>query len=102
MVHLIHQITQTNGNCGWVIENVDASDHPDLKVCEEFNQVVKRILGEGFAFDAVVVGSYARRFRRFCTNLIPATIFPELVDRKFANRSPTQSVEDILEPDRWA
>lgn len=57
MVRLIHQITQTNGKCGWVIENVDASDHPDLKVREEFNHVIDGIMSEGLAFDAFAVGS---------------------------------------------
>ena len=102
MVHVLHQITRVGGDCGWVVENVDASDHPDLKVREEFNQVVKGVLGEGIAFDAVAVGSYAHRFRRFWTNLIPTTILSTMVGYRFANRLPTQSVQDILEPNRWA
>jgi site-specific DNA-cytosine methylase len=72
MVNLIHEITYEYGKCGWVIENVDASDHRNSLVREEFNQVVKGVLGPGDAFDAVAVGSYAHRFRRFWTNLINA------------------------------
>jgi hypothetical protein len=62
MVNLIHEITYEHGNCGWVIENVDASDHNNRLVREEYNQVVKGVLGEAYAFDAVAVGSYAHRF----------------------------------------
>ena len=53
-------------------------------VQEEFNQVVKGVLGEGYAFDAVAVGSYAHRFRRFWTNLIPTTLLHNMVERQFA------------------
>jgi hypothetical protein len=59
MVNIIHEITSAYGNCGWVIENVDASDHRNDLIQEENNQVVKGILGRGYAFDAVAVGSYA-------------------------------------------
>jgi hypothetical protein len=59
MVNIIHEIIYEYGNCGWIIENVDASDHRNSLVREEFNQVVKGVLGTGYAFDAVAVGSYA-------------------------------------------
>jgi hypothetical protein len=59
MVNLIHEITYEHGSCGWVIENVDASDHNNRLVRKEYNQVVKGVLEEGYAFDAVAVGSYA-------------------------------------------
>jgi hypothetical protein len=62
MVNIIHEVTAAYGNCGWVIENVDASDHRNDLVQEEYNQVVKGILGRGYAFDAVAVGSYTHRF----------------------------------------
>jgi hypothetical protein len=62
MVNLIHEITYTHGNCGWLIENVDATDHRNALVRDEYNQVVKGILVPGYAFDAVAVGSYAHRF----------------------------------------
>jgi hypothetical protein len=65
MINLIHEITYTHGNCGWLIENVDATDHRNALVRDEYNQVVKGILGPGYAFDAVAVGFYAHRFRRF-------------------------------------
>ena len=102
MVRVIQQITSENGDCGWVIENVDASDHPDFQVQSEFNEVVKGVLGEGLAFDAVSVGSYAHRYRRFWTNLIPASLLQSLVDDRFLLRPPDQSVQDVLEPGRWA
>ena len=102
MVNLIHEITYEHGNCGWVIENVDASDHNNGLVREEFSQVVKGVVGEGYAFDAVAVGSYAHRSRRFWTNLIPTTLLHNMVEQQFAVRSPDQSVQDILEPGRRA
>jgi hypothetical protein len=102
MVNIIHEITHEYGNCGWIIENVDASDHRNSLVREEFNQVVKGVLGTGYAFDAVAVGSYAHQFRRFWTNLIPTTLLNSLVERQFASRCPDQSVQDILEPGRRA
>jgi hypothetical protein len=49
-------------------EHHDASDHRNDLVREEYNQVVKGVLGPGYAFDDVAVGSYAHRFRRFWTN----------------------------------
>jgi hypothetical protein len=87
MVNIIHKITYEYGNCGWIIENVDASDHRNSLVREEFNQVIKRVLGTGYAFDAVAVGSYAHRFCRFWTNLIPTTLLNSLVDRQSASLS---------------
>jgi hypothetical protein len=102
VVNIIHEITYEYGNCGWIIENVDASDHRNGLVQEEFNQVVKGVLGTGYAFDAVAVGSYAHRFRRFWTNLIPTTLLNNLVEQQFASRSRDQSVQDILEPGRRA
>jgi hypothetical protein len=84
------------------MENVDASDHRNALVWDEYNQVVKGILGEGYAFDAVAVGSYAHRFRQFWTNLISTTLLHSMGEKQFASRSPDQSVQDILEPDRKA
>jgi hypothetical protein len=102
MVTLIHEITYTHGNCGWLIENVDASDHRNALLRDEYNQVVKGVLGEGYAFDAVSVVSYAHRFCQFWTNLILTTQLHNMVLKQFAFRSPDQSVQDILEADRMA
>jgi hypothetical protein len=102
MVNIIHEITYEHGNCGWVIENVDASDRKNNLVQEEFNQVIKGVLGTGYAFDAVAVGSYAHRFCRFWTNLIPTTLLHNMVEQQFASCSLEQSVQDILEPGRRA
>ena len=102
MLNVMHQIIRTHGNCGWVVENVDASDHKDPEIQAEFNEVVKGLLGEGFAFDAVAVGSYAHRFRRFWTNLIPSNLFLDLNKKRFDSRSQVQSVQDILEPGHFA
>jgi hypothetical protein len=102
MVNLIHEIRYTHGNCGWLIENVDATDHRNALVRDEYNQVVKGILGPEYAFDAVAVGSYTHRLRRFWTNLIPTTLLHSMVGKQFASRSPDQSAQDILEPGREA
>jgi hypothetical protein len=40
------------------------TDHPIDSVRRDFNEVVKRLLGEGVAYDAILVGSYAHRYRR--------------------------------------
>jgi hypothetical protein len=101
-VNLIHEITYEHGNCGWVIENINASDHNNPLVREEYNQVVKGVLREGYAFDVVAVGSYAHRFRRFWTNLIPTTLLHHMVEKQFESRPPDQSVQDIPEPGRRA
>jgi site-specific DNA-cytosine methylase len=87
MVNLIHEITYTHGNCGWLIENVDATDHRNVLVRDKYNQVVKGILGPGYVFDAVAVGSYAHRFRRFWTNLIPTTLLHSMVEKQFSSVS---------------
>jgi hypothetical protein len=71
-------------------------------VREDFNQVEEGVLGTEYAFDAVAVGSYAHRFCRFWTNLIPITLLNNLVERQFVSRSPDQYVQDILEPGRRA
>jgi hypothetical protein len=63
---------------------------------------VKGFLGEGYAFDAVAIGSYAHQFRRFWTKLIPTTLLHNMVEKQFKSRSPEQSVQDILEPGRRA
>jgi hypothetical protein len=46
--------------------------------------------------------TYAHRFCRFWSNLIPTTLINRLVERQFASRSPDQSVQDILELGRRA
>jgi hypothetical protein len=102
MVNLIHEITYKHGSCGWVIENIDASDHNNRLVREECNQVVKGVLGEGYGFDTAAVGSYAHRFCRFWTSLIPTTLLHNMVETQFEARSPEQSVQDILELGRRA
>jgi hypothetical protein len=43
MVNLIHEITYGHGKCGWVMENIDASNHNNELVRTGFNQVVKGI-----------------------------------------------------------
>ncbi|GAQ91782.1 DNA/RNA polymerase superfamily protein [Klebsormidium nitens] len=40
VVRLVHRIICHQGNCAWLFENVDASDHPDL-------QTVQDVLGPG-------------------------------------------------------
>jgi site-specific DNA-cytosine methylase len=68
VIRLIHR---RRGHCGWLIENVDATDHSIDSVRRDFNEVVKRLLGEGVAYDAISVGSYTHKYRRYWQNLIP-------------------------------
>jgi site-specific DNA-cytosine methylase len=48
-LRVIHLIYRRCGHCGWLIENVDATDHPIDSVRRDFNEVVKRLLGKGVA-----------------------------------------------------
>jgi site-specific DNA-cytosine methylase len=41
MVNLIHRINYTHGNCGWLIENVDATVHRNALVRDKYYQVVR-------------------------------------------------------------
>jgi hypothetical protein len=95
VIHLIHW---RRGHCGWLIENVDATDHPIDSVRRDFNEVVKRLLGEGVAYDAISVGSYAHRYRPYWQNLIPGPLLHEMVEKRFLMRSVDQQVQDVLEP----
>jgi hypothetical protein len=99
VIHLIHR---RRGHCGWLIKNVDATDHPIDSVKKDFNKVIKRLLGEGVAFDAISVGSYAQRYRRCWQNLIPGPLLHEMVEKRFQMRSVDQQVQDVLEPGRFA
>jgi hypothetical protein len=102
MIHLVQLIIRRHGNCGWMFENVDATDHPDLRVRQEYNEVVKGALGQGIAFDAIAVHSYAHRHRRFWTNPIPSSLLHEMVKKRFEKRSPVQTVQEVLGPRRLA
>jgi hypothetical protein len=46
MVNMIHEITYTHGNCGWLIENVDATDHRNALVRDEYNKWSKKSWGQ--------------------------------------------------------
>jgi hypothetical protein len=81
---------------------VDATDHPIDSVKKDFNEVNKRLLGKGVAFNTIFVGSYAHRYRRYCQNLIPGPLLHEMVKKQFQMRSVDQQVQDVLEPGRFA
>src|SRR6476620_6241159 len=98
LLRIIHLIHRRRGHCGWLIENVDATDHPLDDVRRDFNKVIKRLLGEGVAYDAIAVGSYAHRYRRYWQNLIPGPLLSEMVEKRFLMRSVDQQVQDVLEP----
>jgi hypothetical protein len=64
VIHLITDDAWPGRPCAYLFENVDATDHPQEDVRDEFNKVVRRLL-PGFAFDKnVAVGSSAHRHRR--------------------------------------
>jgi hypothetical protein len=60
-LRVIHLIWRIHGPCGYLFENLDASDHPVADVHREYCDVVQAVLGKGFVFYAVAVGSYAHR-----------------------------------------
>jgi hypothetical protein len=99
VIHLIHR---RRGHCGWLIENDDATDHPIDSVRRDFNEVVKRLLDDGVAYDAISVGLYAHRDRRYWQNLIAGPLLHEMVGKRFLMRSVDQQVQDVLEPGRFA
>jgi hypothetical protein len=66
------------------------------------NEVIKRLLGEGVAFDAVSVSSYAHMSRWYLQNLIPGPLLHEMVEKRFQMRSVDQQVQDVLELGRFA
>ena len=101
-IRVVHTVTSVHGPCAYLFENVDASDHHKREVRDDFNDVVKGILGPGFAFDAVAAGSYAHRNRRWWTNLVPGPLMNEMVDKRFKQRADFRRVQDILEPNRFA
>jgi hypothetical protein len=99
VIHLIHRRCR---HCGWFIENIDATDHRINSVRRDFNEVVKRLLEEGLAYDAILVGSYAHRYRRYWQNLLSRPLLHEMVEKRFLMRSVDQQVQDVLEPGRFA
>jgi hypothetical protein len=98
-LRIIHLIHRRRGHCGWLIENVDATDYPIDSVRKDFNEVVKRLLGEGVAYDAISVGSYAHTYRRYWQNLIPRPLLHEMVEKRHLMRSVDQQVQDVLSLD---
>src|SRR6478735_1067172 len=60
------------------------------------------LVGEGVAYDAIAVGSYAHRYRRYWQNLIPGPLLSEMVEKRFLMRCVDQLVQDVLEPGRFA
>jgi hypothetical protein len=65
--------------CAYLFETVDATNHPQEDVRDEFNNVVKRILGPGVSFEPLVVSSDAYRTCRLWTNLAPAPLISEMM-----------------------
>jgi hypothetical protein len=95
-LRIIHLVWRIHGSCGYLFENLDASDHPVAEARREYCNVVQAVLGKGFVFDAVAVNSYAHRNRRWWTNLVLSSLLDKMMDRKFKRRSPTQRVQDIV------
>jgi hypothetical protein len=65
--------------CAYLFETVDATNHPQEDVRDEFNNVVKRILGPGVSFEPLAVSSDAYRTRRLWTSLAPAPLISEMM-----------------------
>ena len=99
-VTIVHDAFELWGPTGYLFENVDASDHRIPAVRDEFNQVVKGLLGRPCTFDAVAVGSYAHRNRCWWTNLIPGPLLHTMVERAFQKRDPFQQASQCLDRGR--
>jgi hypothetical protein len=69
---------------------------------DSVSEVIKRLLGEAVAFDAISVGSYAHMCRRYWQNLIPGPLLHEMVEKRFQMRSVDQQDQDVLKPGRFA
>jgi hypothetical protein len=80
LIWLIH------GPCRYLFKNVDAIDHPNGEVQREYTEVIQAVLGKGFTFDAVAVGLYAHRNRRWWTNLVPGHLVQEMAPRTASAR----------------
>jgi hypothetical protein len=78
VIHLINSLWPGKP-CAYLFEIVNATHHPQEDVRDEFNNVVKRILGPGFTFDHVAVGSDAHRARCLWTNLAPAPLISAMI-----------------------
>jgi hypothetical protein len=78
IIHLMNSLWPGNP-CAYLFETVDATHHPQEDVRDEFNNVVKRILGPGFTFDHVAEGSDAHHARRMWTNLAPAPLISAMI-----------------------
>lgn len=79
---------------------MDASDHRIPAVRDEFNHVVKGLLGRPCVFDAVAVGSSAHRNRAWWTNLIPGPLLHTMVERAFQKRDPFRIAQQCLDRGR--
>jgi hypothetical protein len=55
-------------------------------------------MGEGVAYDAISMGSYAHGHRLYWQNLIPGPLLHEMVEKRFLMRSVDQQVQDVLKP----
>jgi hypothetical protein len=62
-VDIVHMVFELWRPVSYIFENVDSSNHRIPAVRDEFNRVVKGLLGRPCIFDAVAVGSYAHRSR---------------------------------------
>jgi hypothetical protein len=78
IIHLINSLWP-GCPCAYLFETVDATNHPQENVRDEFNNVVKRILGPGVSFDPLTVSSDAYRTRRLWTNLALAPLISEMI-----------------------
>jgi hypothetical protein len=78
IIHLINSLWP-GSPCAYLFETVDATNHPQEDVRDDFNHVVKRILGPGVSFDPQAVSSDAYRTRRLWTNLAPAPLVSEMI-----------------------
>jgi hypothetical protein len=99
-VDIVHMAFQLWEPVGYIFENVDASDHRIPAVRDEFNRVVKGLLGRPCRFNAIADGSYAHQNRYWWTNLILAPLLHTMVERAFPRRDPCCMAQECLDPGR--
>jgi hypothetical protein len=97
VIHLINSLWP-GSPCAYLFETVDATNHPQEDVRDEFKNIVKRILGPGVSFDPLAVSSDAYRAHCLWTNLAPAPLISEMIQEAGSYAFQT-NISSMVHPD---
>ncbi|GJP34393.1 hypothetical protein CLOM_g18840 [Closterium sp. NIES-68] len=97
LIRVMKMIKKRQGPFLYIVENVDVAED-ERALVREAHELVTKELGHGVAWDAVQMGSKARRVRRYWQNMIPKSVLRDQLGRM--QRPVTRLVQDILEPGR--